>query len=322
MLLNYPMSMLMVPSTIPVRGVTRCEDRPTCAKVYDWTGNRSLAGVVDWFARAPLRIVVVLAAAVLLTVIARRIIARVVTGVSRVGDAEHRNRQRTSTLGTLLRSVATGLIWTVATITIIGELGVNLSAFAVTATVVGGAIAFGSQQIVRDFLAGIFVVIEDQYGVGDVVDLGFAEGTVERVSLRTTQLRDVDGKVWHIPHGNVARVTNLTQGWAQAVLDVGVARTMAPEAAVAVLRELAAAVALDPTVAASLLGAPEVVGVEALSDDRFVVRVTARTAPDKRGDVLRALRVAVVAAGADGRLAVPMRAVGVEPDEAGPSSRG
>jgi moderate conductance mechanosensitive channel len=312
------MMFVSVPLTVPVRAVTRCEDRPTCAKVYDWTGNRSLAGVVDWFVRAPLRIVVVLVAAFILTAIARRVISRVVAGVARVSDIEHRNRQRTNTLGTLLRSVATGLIWTVATITIVGELGVNLSAFAVTATVVGGAIAFGAQQVVRDFLAGIFVVVEDQYGVGDVVDLGFAEGTVERVSLRTTQLRDVEGKVWHIPHGNVARVTNLTQGWAQAVLDVGVARTMAPDAAVAVLRELATGVAQDPTVSASLLGEPEVVGVEGLTDDRYVVRVTARTVPDKRGEVLRALRVAVIAAGADGRLAMPRRWIAVMSDDSMP----
>src|SRR6185369_16289116 len=116
-------------------------------------------------------------------------------------------------------------IWTVAAFMVLGEFGINLGPLIAGAGIIGVAIGFGSQSLVKDFLAGIFILVEDQYGVGDTVDLGEAVGVVEVVSLRTTRLRSVDGTVWHVPNGEIGRVGNKSQHWSRALLDVQVAYT-------------------------------------------------------------------------------------------------
>ena len=123
----------------------------------------------------------------------------------------------------MLRSIVSALIWSTALVMVLDELGVNLAAIGIGASIIGVAIGFGSQALVRDFLSGIFMLIEDQYGVGDVIDTGVATGTVEGVSLRTTRLRDAEGTVWHVPNGEIRRVGNKSQQWARAMLDVPVA---------------------------------------------------------------------------------------------------
>ena len=110
-----------------------------------------------------------------------------------------------------LRSAIVGVVWATATITVVSELGINIGAFVATATVVGGAVAFGAQQLMRDLIAGFFVLAEDQFGVGDNVDMGIAVGVVEGITLRVTRLRDKDGVVWHVPNCAVVRVANLSQ---------------------------------------------------------------------------------------------------------------
>src|SRR6185312_10526168 len=134
-----------------------------------------------------------------------------------------RRALRAETIGAVLRSVISVLIWATAIIMILDEVGVNLAAIGVGASIIGVALGFGAQQVVRDFLAGTFMIIEDQYGVGDVIDTGVATGTVEGVSLRTTRLRDAEGVVWHIPNGTILRVGNKSQQWARALLDIPVA---------------------------------------------------------------------------------------------------
>ncbi len=118
-----------------------------------------------------------------------------------------------------MRSVASITIFSIASVVILGDLGINLAPLLASAGVVGVAIGFGAQSMVRDYLAGIFMLVEDQYGVGDVITIGDATGTVENVTLRVTRLRDVSGIVWHIRNGAIEQVGNESQGWARAVVD-------------------------------------------------------------------------------------------------------
>src|SRR4051794_15419478 len=133
-----------------------------------------------------------------------------------------RRAQRAETVAALLCSVASMVIWLMAFLTILSQIGIELGPLIAGASIAGVAISFGAQNLVRDFLAGVFVLLEDQYGVGDVVDAGAATGRVEAVTLRSTQLRDLRGTLWHVPNGELKRVGNFSQGWSQAVLDVEV----------------------------------------------------------------------------------------------------
>jgi small conductance mechanosensitive channel len=213
-----------------------------------------------------------------------------------------RAEQRVRTVGTALRSAAFAVIWGIALITVLGELQINLGAFVATATILGAALAFGAQQIVRDLLAGLFLLIEDQYGVGDDVDLGLASGTVERVTLRITRLRDAGGVVWYVPHGGVARVANMSYEWANAVVDVGVPHSADLDAVQAELVTLSAEVVARPDLAPVVLAEPRVIAPQDVLDDRVVVRISVRTRAGARSDLIQALRLAVLASEQEGRL--------------------
>jgi small conductance mechanosensitive channel len=263
----------------------------------------------DWHLLTASKIGVVVIIALVLSWLSRKLIKRIVHGMHSLRSSipgsdpnNLRSDRRARTLTAVLRSTAAAVIWTIAIISVLSDLGVNVGAFIAGASIIGGALAFGAQQIVRDLLAGFFMFSEDQYGVGDSVDLGLAEGTVEEVSLRVTRLRGVDGKVWFVPHGQIQRVANLSQEWAQAVVDVPVGRdgkladsTAAIEAAAAELRD-------DPSLRADILDAPHVLGVQEVLDDRVILRVVVRTTPGARLEVQRQLRARLVDAVHDGRV--------------------
>jgi moderate conductance mechanosensitive channel len=256
-----------------------------------------------------LRIIAIVLLAWLAVVVVGRLIDRLLRGLrffrerapTTAGESA-RADQRVRTVGTVLRSAAFAVIWLIAVITVLGELNVNVGAFVATATIVGGALAFGAQQIVRDLLAGLFLLTEDQYGVGDDVDLGLAAGTVERVSLRVTRLRDAEGRVWYVPHGQIARVANLSYEWGNAVVDVALPRRADLAAVRAELTALAAGVVAQPDLAPSVLAEPRVGGPEEMRDDRVVLRISVRTRAGARAEVTRALQVAVLAAERDERI--------------------
>ena len=149
---------------------------------------------------------------------------------------QERREQRAEALGTLAESVVRVVVWGFAILTALGTVGIDLAPLIAGAGVLGVAIGFGAQDIVKDFLSGVLMLIEDQYGVGDVIDAGEATGVVEEVSLRTTRIRDVNGTVWHVPNGSITRVGNLTQGWSRMILDVGVAYETDVDEAIEVLR--------------------------------------------------------------------------------------
>ncbi len=157
----------------------------------------------------PLRIVAVVVLATFVHLFVRNAIKRFVAKVRSASTT--RAAQRAATLTLVLRSIGTAAIWTTAVLLVLGEVGVNLGPLLAGAGIVGIAIGFGAQSLVKDVLAGMFMLIEDQYGVGDEVDLGVAQGVVEAVTLRTTRLRDSSGAVWHVPNGEVHRVGNFSQ---------------------------------------------------------------------------------------------------------------
>ncbi|MEP6658394.1 MAG: mechanosensitive ion channel domain-containing protein [Acidimicrobiales bacterium] len=260
----------------------------------------------------PLHIAIIVVTTLLITWLARRAIRKFIRGIVVVRgiasrEVGERVQARTSTLSVVLRSTVTGLLWMMALLAIISELGVNLGAFVAAATIIGGALAFGAQTIVRDFLAGIFVLVEDQYGVGDIVDLGLASGQVERVTLRSTRLRDDEGRVWHVPNGQVLRAGNLSQEWGQAVLDVPVSLDADVGAMAVELERIAGELAADPEFAEKILEPPHVLGVQELLNDRAALRLTMKTRPAEQFAVMREMRQRVLTAERDGLFHLPPR---------------
>jgi small-conductance mechanosensitive channel len=209
---------------------------------------------------------------------------------------DERRKQRVRALGQILRSIASVTILSIATVVILGDLGINLAPLLASAGVVGIAIGFGAQSMVRDYLAGIFMLVEDQYGVGDVITIGDATGTVENVTLRLTKLRDVSGIVWHIRNGAIEQVGNESQGWARAVIDFPVPYEVDLAEIQSLLTDATAALWDDPVWRVVLLDPPEVWGAQEISSSEVTVRIVAKTAPLRQWEVERELRARVKAA--------------------------
>jgi moderate conductance mechanosensitive channel len=290
-----------------------------CEAILRLTGNQSIARVGDVFVARPVKIVLILGLAWLAARTARRAIRRFTKGLGTVsaevvhtaadrvaagdrsggallstgGPRTVRGVQRAETIGALLGSIASFAIWGIAAIMVLGELGVELGPLLAGAGIVGVAVGFGAQNLVRDFLSGIFMLIEDQYGVGDVIDAGPAIGTVEGVSLRTTRLRDIEGNVWHIPNGFIDRVANKSQDWSRALLDVPVAYGTDTDKAAGVIQGVADALWRDEAWSRDILAEPEVWGVEAFGADALVIRLVVKTKPSSQWKVGRELRARI-----------------------------
>ncbi|MFZ4720139.1 MAG: mechanosensitive ion channel family protein [Ilumatobacteraceae bacterium] len=253
----------------------------------------------------PLRVLLMILVAYVLTLIVRSMVRKFVRRTMVLpGTDPSRAEARQRAVGSALRGALIGIIWTVAFITIISTIGINIGAFVATATVVGGAVAFGAQQLIRDVISGFFVLAEDQYGVGDIVDVGHATGTVERITLRSVRLRDGVGAIWHVPHGGVLRAANLTKA-PLAILDFEVARSTP----LAVLEQeaaaLCAALAGDAESASRLTAAPTAVGIINATDDRYVYRLTVDTQPGAHDAVRRRWRYLALQAFEAGQLSAP-----------------
>jgi small-conductance mechanosensitive channel len=182
------------------------------------------------------------------------------------------------------------LLFVTAFLLILAVFDINLAPFVAGTSLVGVAVGFGAQNLIKDFLSGMFLMLEDQYGVGDVIDVGEATGTVESVGLRTTRLRDIEGVVWYVRNGEIVRVGNSSQQYAQVVLDVPLARTDDLAAAEAAIRAAAADVYADERWQRHFLTEPEVLGVETLTKDGLTVRLVARVRPLEQWRVARELR--------------------------------
>jgi moderate conductance mechanosensitive channel len=210
-----------------------------------------------------------------------------------VALVDERRKQRVRALGAILRSAASVTIFSIAGFVVLGDLGINLAPLLASAGVVGIAVGFGAQNLVRDYLSGVFMLVEDQYGVGDVITVGNATGTVENVTLRITRVRDVNGIVWHIRNGAIETVGNESQGWARAVIDFPVPY----EADLTTIRNLLARTGErmwnDPAWRAVMLEAPEVWGAQKISGSVVTMRIVAKTAPLRQWEVEREMRALV-----------------------------
>jgi small-conductance mechanosensitive channel len=201
-----------------------------------------------------------------------------------------RRRQRAETIGSVLRSTTSVVLFAVATATVLAELEFDLGPVVASAGIAGVALGFGAQNLVKDYLNGMFMILEDQYGVGDAIDVGEASGIVEAVSLRTTRLRSVDGTVWHVRNGEILRVGNMSQGWSRALLDVSVAYGTDTEHAAGVIKRVADSVWQDEEYDELVLEEPEVWGVENLGADGIAIRLVVKTAPLEQWGIARELR--------------------------------
>ncbi|MEH0973443.1 mechanosensitive ion channel family protein [Micromonospora sp. CPCC 205546] len=287
-----------------------CLDDVLCKSVYDMTGSVWFAEGSYWILLKPLRIVMILLLAVAARWLVHRTIRRLVRTTTDAGVptmlrplreriptaavdpgefVPERRRQRAEAIGSVLRSLSTAFIFGIALLMILKEFSFDLAPLLASAGIAGVALGFGAQSLVKDLIAGLFMLIEDQYGVGDTVDLGEATGVVESVGLRVTTVRDGRGVLWYIRNGEIVRVGNKSQGWALVVVDlpIGFAGT---EEATAVLRTAAASVAIDPDLAPEIVEAPEVLGVEQMTVDGAVIRTVVKTTADGQFAVGRELR--------------------------------
>jgi small conductance mechanosensitive channel len=202
-----------------------------------------------------------------------------------------RRTQRAEAIGSVLRSFASIVILGIAVVLVLGELGINLAPIVASAGVVGVALGFGAQNLIKDFIAGIGIILEDQYGVGDVVDLGEASGTVEAVGLRITRLRDAHGVVWYARNGEILRVGNKSQGFAQVVIDMPVAHDTDLERCRTVMQEVADQMYAEPEWGQVLLAEPESLGVEQITAEGVFMRVQVRSTNADQWRVGRELRL-------------------------------
>ena len=302
------------------------ESSPVCRAVLEATGNDALAGMADTLVVKPAKVVLIL----FLAYVANKLVARAVHRfVARVkgepgqgrrssrrehapvtlapaGDAAgSRAAKRAETIGDLIRSITGFAVWSLAVLMVLGELGLNLGPLIAGAGIVGIALGFGAQNLVRDFISGIFMLVEDQYGVGDIIDVGPAAGTVEAVSLRTTRLRDVNGVVWHVPNGTIDRVGNKSQQWSRALLDVDVAYDTDVDFASEVIKRTILGEWQSDRWKDTILEEPQVWGVENLGADGITIRIVVKTLPSKQFEVARHLRARIKSAFDEAGIEIP-----------------
>ena len=203
---------------------------------------------------------------------------------------QERGTQRAATMGAVLKSTSTFVIFTLALLTVMATLGLPLGPLLASAGVVGVALGFGAQSLVKDFLSGIFMILEDQYGVGDVIDTGEAIGTVEDVTLRITKVRDASGIVWYIRNGEIVRIGNRSQGWSTAVVDIPVGYSENLDVVLPLIREAVSQLDASEDWKARLLEEPVVAGVESIVGGVVTVRIIAKCAPNESFPVSREIR--------------------------------
>lgn len=311
-----------------------CDQHPgtACQIVWDLTHNMRAASFTNAFLNGPVKLGLRIAFVVLLGLIIRAIVVRIirriteraaqgpvrtplrpmtrirrwrarrhatdVVSVSQPSAAliEERRRQRLRALDTILTSAISVVVFTIVALQVLTDMDIDLTPLLASASVAGVAIGFGAQSMVKDYLAGILMLIEDQYGVGDVINIGDVTGTVEAVSLRTTRLRDVGGVVWHIPNGSFSQVGNESQGWARAVIDYPVPYSADLARVRPVLDDAATEMWHDPDWHEVMLEKPEVWGAQEISADDVTMRVVVRTYPLRQWELEREMRFRIKSA--------------------------
>jgi small-conductance mechanosensitive channel len=309
-------------SFLPVRPTCADDAGSLCAAIYQLTNNDFLARSADAIITGTLHVALVVLLACAARFLIHRAINQIVDGAtsSRLtrlvgrtprfraprfraqaatgngnGSApvSQRRAQRARTIGSVLRSLSSVVILLIGSVMVLAEFGVALGPILASAGIVGVAVGFGAQNLVRDFLSGMFMLLEDQYGVGDIVDLGEASGVVESVGLRITTVRDVNGTVWYVRNGEILRVGNKSQGYAVAVVDLPLAHSAVIAQATEIVATTAHERVAEKDVAESVLEAPNVLGVEKVGPEGVTLRMTVKVKPGEQFAVQRALNAAV-----------------------------
>lgn len=263
--------------------------------------------LADFFAGKPFKILMIIVVALIARALIVRAIERVANRAIKLNKEranredrapetpeEHieqmRREQRARSISQLLRTTLTSFLWIITVVTVMSTLGINIGPIIASAGVVGVALGFGAQTLVKDYLAGIFSILEDQFGIGDLVDVGPVVGIVEEVGLRVTRLRDLSGVVWYVRNGEILRVANRSQGWTMAVVDVPVSYDSDLEVVKGIIEKVADDMLQDEACAELIIDRPEYAGVESVSGEAVVIRVTARALPDKQVAASREIR--------------------------------
>jgi small conductance mechanosensitive channel len=296
---------------LPLLTQPNCTQEPGwCQTIYTWTGNEWLASYADLLIAKPLNILLIVIVAFILRWLVHRTINRLTRGNGKPPKLLHplrerradtltaellseRRIQRARTIGSVLKSLASFVVFGLAVIYILQVLDIQVAPVLASAGVLGVAVAFGAQNLVRDFLSGMFMLVEDQYGVGDVVDLGEASGTVEAVGLRVTTLRDINGTVWYVRNGEILRVGNSSQGFAVAVVDFPISHTSDVQKAIEVATQVAIEATAREPLSKDVLDPPEMLGVDQITSDTITLRVTTKVRPGRQWSVQRRLRAEI-----------------------------
>jgi small conductance mechanosensitive channel len=294
--------------------VSACGEAPSwfCEGAWNTTHNRLIARAADWFVTRPLLSAIVLLIAWFINRYLRRIVSAFVTrvtttrqlanealnkmGMDRPASAmriDARDRGRAETLAAVSRASVSWFVWTIALLVVLGIFNVDLAPLLAGAGIAGIALGFGAQALVRDCIAGFFILLEDQCGVGDDVDIGEAIGTVESITLRMTSVRGVDGTLWNVPNGVIQRVGNRTRSWSQGSVDITIWYDGDLDDAISAVHEGIEVASALPEVAEVLLQPPAVLGVERIDATGTVLRVTVRTKPGKQWAAMREVRMAI-----------------------------
>jgi small-conductance mechanosensitive channel len=257
----------------------------------NWNDVLNWQGFSIWLTTSGIRIVFILVGAL----IAIRLLGFITRRIERFFDDDdpttmNEREKQAATLGKVLRNIIRVLVWVVAVMMILKEIGIDIGPILAGVGIAGLAIGFGAQSIVKDFLAGMFVLVENQYNVGDVIRAGGVAGLVERITLRATTLRDLEGNVHIIPNGVIDVVTNMTREWSRFVLDIGVAYKEDVDRVMDVLRKVGDEMAEDPEFGPMITAPMEVLGVQDFADSAVVIRVAFTTVPIKQWPVGREYR--------------------------------
>lgn len=253
---------------------------------------RAFDELLQWLRTGGVRLAIIVAGSLALVRLLKLASDRIVRAVAEAGaDQVSEREKRALTLAGIVKTVGTTAIVIIATMMGLQEFGLNITPIIAGAGVVGLAVGFGAQSLIKDVIAGFFIILEGQFGVGDVIKTGDISGHVERLNLRVTTLRDFNsGAVHFIPNSELKVVSNLTKEWSRVALDIGVAYREDIDRVVVVLQRIGQELAQDQRVGPLILEPPEVLGIESFGESQVTIKVLVKTLPQRQWEVAREFR--------------------------------
>ena len=263
-------------------------------------------GMLTWLQTSGVRLLLIVVASSLLVRLLSSVVNRILNLVANSGEAPATEAEkRARTAASLLRTLGTFLIILAAVLMALREVGLDITPLLAGAGVAGLAIGLGAQSLIKDFIVGFFILLEDQFHIGDVIQAAGVSGQVEGMSLRKTTVRDLRGTVHFIPNGEIKVVSNLTKGWSRVVLEVGIGYDEDVDRALGLLAEVGQALAADESFGKLILEPPQVLGVESLGESQVTIRLLMKTLPSKQWEVSRELRRRIKVRFDRERIAIP-----------------